>query len=73
MRAGSLSDTEVANIINEHFVSAFAKKARGLMAAYIIQNQLTAVADAKSFDAEGYRFDRGLSSENEWVFTRDSV
>ncbi|MCH8829990.1 MAG: peroxide stress protein YaaA, partial [Planctomycetes bacterium] len=53
-------------------ISAFAKKARGLMASYIIHNQLTDVEDAKSFDAEGYRFDAGRSSDDDWIFTRDS-
>jgi uncharacterized protein len=51
-------------------ISAFAKKARGLMASFLIKNQLTKVEDAKSFNAEGYSYDTDLSSENEWVFTR---
>jgi cytoplasmic iron level regulating protein YaaA (DUF328/UPF0246 family) len=54
-------------------ISAFAKKARGLMASYIIHNQLNDVEDVKSFDAEGYRFDAGLSSDDDWVFTREST
>ncbi len=54
-------------------IGTFAKKARGLMASYIIHNQLTDVEDVKSFDAEGYRFDAGLSSDDDWVFTRESA
>ena len=54
-------------------IGTFAKKARGLMASYIIHNQLTDVEDVKSFDADGYRFDAGLSSDDDWVFTRESV
>ncbi len=54
-------------------IGAFSKKARGLMASYIIRNQLTDVEDVKSFDAEGYRFDAGLSSCDDWVFTRESA
>jgi cytoplasmic iron level regulating protein YaaA (DUF328/UPF0246 family) len=53
-------------------ISAFAKKARGLMASYIIRNELSDVEDVKSFDAEGYRFDARISSDDDWVFTRDS-
>ena len=51
-------------------VSAFSKKARGSMASFIIRNRLSNVGEMRSFDVDGYRFDRGLSSESEWVFTR---
>ncbi|MBT6153739.1 MAG: peroxide stress protein YaaA [Planctomycetaceae bacterium] len=54
-------------------ISAFSKKARGLMASHIIRNRLTDVEDAKSFDAEGYRFNAKLSSGNDWIFTRKSA
>ena len=52
-------------------IGAFAKKARGLMASYIIRNRLTDIEDVKSFDTEGYRFDAKLSSDGDWVFTRE--
>lgn len=51
-------------------VMVFAKKARGLMASYIIQNQITTVEDAKSFDVDGYTYNEALSKEQELVFTR---
>jgi hypothetical protein len=51
-------------------ISFFAKKARGLMARYIIKNKLTDVAQVKHFDLAGYHFDESLSKGNEWVFTR---
>ena len=51
-------------------ISFFAKKARGLMSAYIIKNGLTDVQDIKSFDVDGYRFNSKLSSGKSWVFTR---
>ena len=54
-------------------VSAFAKKARGLMASYVIRNRLTAAAEMKTFDLEGYRFDAGRSSDVEYVFTRSAA
>lgn len=51
-------------------ISFFAKKARGLMARYIIQNQLTDVEQLKSFDLAGYEFNSDLTQGNDWVFTR---
>ncbi len=48
----------------------FAKKARGLMARYIIDNRLTQVEDLKGFNSEGYTFDSALSAKDKWVFTR---
>ncbi len=51
-------------------ISFFAKKARGSMSAYIINNKITAVDDIKAFDSDGYGFSKKLSSEKEFVFTR---
>ena len=51
-------------------ISFFAKKARGLMVRYIIDNSIENVEDLKGFNYEGYRFDENLSSNNELVFTR---
>jgi cytoplasmic iron level regulating protein YaaA (DUF328/UPF0246 family) len=53
-------------------VTFFAKKARGLMTSYIIQNQLEDVEDIKTFNLEGYRFNMALSDGDDWVFTRKS-
>ena len=51
-------------------ISFFAKKARGLMSAYIIKNRITDPAKIKRFSVDGYRFDKASSSDNEWVFLR---
>ena len=51
-------------------ISFFAKKARGMLAGYIVRHQLTQVEDLKSFREDGYRFNRKLSTEEEFVFTR---
>jgi cytoplasmic iron level regulating protein YaaA (DUF328/UPF0246 family) len=51
-------------------ISFYAKKARGLMSAYAINNRLTSAEDLKHFDVAGYGFAAQLSSEREWVFTR---
>lgn len=52
-------------------ISFYAKKARGLMCRYIIQNRLTQVEQLKNFDLAGYWFDENQSSHNELVFKRD--
>jgi hypothetical protein len=51
-------------------ISFFAKKARGLMARYIIQNKLTSVEEIKGFELGGYQYNDDLSKGNDWVFTR---
>lgn len=51
-------------------VSFFAKRARGLMSRFIIQNNISDPEELKAFDWEGYYFNNQLSGENEWVFTR---
>jgi hypothetical protein len=51
-------------------ISFFAKKARGLMVRYIIDNSIEKIEDLKGFNSEGYAFDSNLSSENQLVFTR---
>lgn len=51
-------------------ISFFAKKARGLMVRYIIENTVETVDDLKGFNYEGYRFDANLSKGNKLVFTR---
>ena len=52
-------------------VSFYAKKARGLMCRYMIQNRLTQVEQLKDFDLNGYWFDETASTEKEFVFKRD--
>jgi len=51
-------------------ISFFAKKARGLMARYIIKNQLTDVEQLKNFDLAGYQYSAEFSQGNNWVFLR---
>tara|TARA_B110000879_G_scaffold138399_1_gene180531 strand:- start:995 stop:1747 length:753 start_codon:yes stop_codon:yes gene_type:complete len=51
-------------------ISFFAKKARGMMARYIIQNHITNVEEIKNFNLGGYAFNQSLSTDKEWVFTR---
>jgi uncharacterized protein len=51
-------------------IMTFAKKARGLMARFIIQNNIENPDHLKAFDSEGYLFNPALSSATEFVFTR---
>lgn len=51
-------------------ISFFAKKARGLMVRYIIDNNIETSEELKGFNYEGYAFDSNLSSNTELVFTR---
>lgn len=51
-------------------ISFFAKKARGMMSAYIIQQQLKHAEAIKEFTTAGYRFNESLSTASDWVFTR---
>jgi uncharacterized protein len=51
-------------------ISFFAKKARGLMTRYAIENRVATVAQLKKFNADGYQFNADISSENRLVFRR---
>lgn len=51
-------------------VSFFAKKARGLMARFIIEENIQNVEDLKMFNIEGYSFSEENSTENKLIFTR---
>lgn len=52
-------------------ISFFAKKARGQMARFIIDNGLNEPEGLKKFKVDGYRYNRGESTARELVFTRD--
>ena len=51
-------------------IMTFAKKARGLMVRYIIDNNITTIDGLKEFDVDKYRFSEEMSTETELVFTR---
>ena len=51
-------------------ISFFAKKARGTMARFAIDERIKNPEDLKAFDRDGYRFDKSLSTETDWIFTR---
>ncbi len=51
-------------------ISFFAKKARGGMARFAIDERIERAQDLKAFDRDGYRFDKAASSDTDWIFTR---
>jgi uncharacterized protein len=51
-------------------ISFFAKRARGLMARYAIENRIATPEGLKAFDAEGYAFAVKVSEPNRLVFRR---
>lgn len=52
-------------------VSFFAKRARGAMARFIVENRLTDAEEIKDFTSGGYAYDANLSDGDTWVFVRD--
>ena len=54
-------------------ISFYAKKARGLMASWVIRNQIEDPGQLKKFRVEGYRYNAELSKPAAPVFTRDKV
>lgn len=73
----TLAARVITPIFKEHrgdtykVVSFFAKKARGAMSRYIIRHRLKDIAALKRFSEDGYTFNTSLSTESEWVFTRE--
>lgn len=51
-------------------ISFFAKKARGRMAAWLLQNDVRKPEDLRDFAVDGYQFNNALSSGQTLVFTR---
>lgn len=52
-------------------ISFYAKKARGLMTAYVIKKRITAPEQLKQFNTDGYYYCPEQSTATEWVYLRD--
>ena len=69
-----------AEFINVHFreardgklknIALNSKRARGMLADYIIRNQLDHPDDIKTFNKSDYQFNRAISDSNNFYFTR---
>ncbi len=53
------------------FISFNAKRARGLMASFIVRNQIKNPEQLISFDTEGYRYDMDNSTDVHFAFVRE--
>ena len=51
-------------------IAFLAKKARGMMARFVVQNRIEKPDDLKEFAVEGYGFRSDLSSGDRFIFTR---
>lgn len=65
-------DVEFKDFKSEKYkiVSFYAKKARGSMSRFMIENMITNVADLRAFDYDGYYLDAKESSEKKLAFKR---
>ena len=74
---GQLSETVITPIFQEKKGNEFkviginAKRARGLMARYIIKNKILKVDQLKQFSSAGYKFYEKLSSQNTLIFQKN--
>ena len=48
----------------------FCEKSSGADGRYMIDQRVESAEALQGFDVEGYEFNAGLSSEDEWIFTR---
>ena len=53
--------------------SFLAKKARGLMARFIVQNRINTPEDLKDFAVDRYKFDAKSSTDTRWIFSRKFI
>ena len=51
-------------------LAVYAKKARGMMADFIIRNRIESPEGIQDFDTAGYQYDPTLSTKDKWVFER---
>ncbi|PJI93120.1 hypothetical protein BC777_1989 [Yoonia maricola] len=52
-------------------VSFFAKRARGAMARFMVENRVIDAEGIKAFASGGYAYDADMSAGDKWVFLRD--
>lgn len=77
-----LTKSEKVNVVTPIFkelrgdeykiISFNAKKARGVMTRYIIQNEIEDIEEIKKLDVDGYLYNEEMSTEKELVFTREN-
>lgn len=67
-------DTEFKDFKNGQYkiISFYAKKARGMMSRFVIDERIQSPEALKSFDVQGYYYSAEQSSANKLVFLRDT-
>jgi len=76
VQASKLNAKIITPVFKEHksgqykVIGIYAKRARGLMSRYIIQNCLNNPDQLRSFDVDGYNWNAELSNSKQLVFTR---
>lgn len=73
--AGKLPDTIRVVAVDfreadDRFISFHAKKARGMMARYLVEHHVADLDGMKAFDTAGYRYDAAASDAVRWTFRR---
>lgn len=71
--AGTLINVDFKDFKNGQYkiISFYAKKARGMMARYVIQHKIDSVETLKNFSEQGYYYSAEQSKPNHLVFLRD--
>ncbi|WP_434673589.1 peroxide stress protein YaaA [Pseudomonas sp. R1-15] len=66
-------DAEFKDLKNGQYkiISFYAKKARGLMSRFVIEQRINDPVQLRHFDVQGYRYNAEQSSPNKLVFLRD--
>ncbi len=69
----TLIDVDFKDLKNGQYkiISFYAKKARGMMARYVIENKIDSVAGLRKFNTQGYYYSAEQSKPEHLVFLRD--
>lgn len=70
---GTLVNVDFKDLKNDQYkiISFYAKKARGIMARYVIQHKINSTEALKDFTEQGYYYSAEQSKPNHLVFLRD--
>ncbi|SDW13118.1 hypothetical protein SAMN05444064_101492 [Pseudomonas syringae] len=68
-------DTEFKDLKNGQYkiISFYAKKARGMMSRFVIEERINTPAALREFDVQGYRYNSEQSTPDKLVFLRDNA
>ncbi len=76
IKTAELEADVITSVFKEHkegqykTIALYAKRARGMMANFIIRQRIDNPEKLKAFAEAGYEYSENLSSEKEWVFVR---